>query len=166
MWVVWTWRQLDNLQHCGRGEGRSPYQPGCPLSTMKKPGRVLHWTKTPDKGPGFEELGWEVGTHTSIKQNCVCDFFFLPSRAFAFSLLPNGPAYQAPKLPERTTAAHKHGWQVHQHLLPQVLRWKALSKYGRYWSLYQFSQLKMPLQHLQCWISCLNLWRTDTSCSS
>lgn len=47
-----------------------------------------------DRVPGFEEL--EVGdgrggTHTSVKHNCVCGFF--PSRAFAFSLIPNGPAY-------------------------------------------------------------------------
>lgn len=47
-----------------------------------------------DRVPGFEEL--EVGdgrggTHNSVKHNCVCGFF--PSRAFAFSLIPNGPAY-------------------------------------------------------------------------
>lgn len=61
---------------------------------MKKPGPVLYWTKTLRQSPRIWRAGggrWEGGTHTSVKHNCVCGFF--PSRAFAFSLIPNDPAY-------------------------------------------------------------------------
>lgn len=45
------------------------------------------------KSQDLKSWRWEMGggKHTSVKHNCVCGFF--PSRAFAFSLIPNGPAY-------------------------------------------------------------------------
>lgn len=83
---------------------------------MKKPGRVLYWTKTLWQSPRIWKMGVGRWAHTLCETQLCLWFFSLPSKeSFCFFTASKWPSISGADAPQRTTVAHKHGWQVRQH---------------------------------------------------